>query len=474
MANESKKISELTELETLTGDEWFAVAKGNGNNKVGIEAVAGYVARQVEVEDLLSYGVEIDTAVSSPQLPRVGNLSLHRTLPVQSAMRGCLLGDDGQVVKYLDAEDWTGETRDGSLGQVMVELPRHWRKCAPTTGTKLEVRLSAFPLAGYVEVPKMYISAYEAAIDRSTAGTPKLASVRNMAADFRGGNNNAEWDGTYRTLLGRPATGTSRTNFRAYARNRNNSATAEWNCQAYEAYKAVYWFFAVEYATLDAQADYNAQPTAEGFRQGGLGDGVTTFNGTDWSNFNNNYPFVPCGHTDSLGNGTGVVAYTATNADGTVTYTFQVPRYRGIENPFGHLHKWTDGINIRISPDTGSGGDGLSKVFVCADPSKFSDTGYDGYTYVGDEARTNGYIKEEILGAGAEIIPKAVGGGSTTYFCDSHITNIPAAETLRGVLFGGYAINGAYAGLAFAYSNNAPSSTSANIGSRLCFIPETA
>lgn len=38
-----------------------------------------------------------------------------------------------------------------------------------------------------------------------------------------------------------------------------------------------------------------------------------------------------------------------------------------------------------------------------------------------------------------------------------------------GVLFGGAAIHGANAGLAFAYSTNAPSNTNANIGSHLCF-----
>ena len=67
-------------------------------------------------------------------------------------------------------------------------------------------------------------------------------------------------------------------------------------------------------------------------------------------------------------------------------------------------------------------------------------------------------------------MPSVVGGGSSTYFCDYHYTNIPTAEALRGVLFGGYANIGAYAGFAWAGSTNAPSSTIAYVGSRLCFI----
>ena len=68
-------------------------------------------------------------------------------------------------------------------------------------------------------------------------------------------------------------------------------------------------------------------------------------------------------------------------------------------------------------------------------------------------------------------MPSVVGGGSSTYFCDYHYTNIPTAEALRGVLFGGNAHYGSAAGFASAYSSGAPSYTFAYIGSRLCFIP---
>ena len=90
---------------------------------------------------------------------------------------------------------------------------------------------------------------------------------------------------------------------------------------------------------------------------------------------------------------------------------------------------------------------------------------------VGQNIRAEGYVKEVIFGEGGEIMPSVVGGGSSTYFCDYHYTNIPTAEALRGVLFGGTAYNGSIAGFAYASSNNAPSATDANFGSRLCFIP---
>ena len=86
--------------------------------------------------------------------------------------------------------------------------------------------------------------------------------------------------------------------------------------------------------------------------------------------------------------------------------------------------------------------------------------------------RQEGYVKALILGGHGEIMPLAVGGGTTSYFCDYFYTNIPASgSATRGVLFGGDANHGANAGFVCASTSNAPSYTSAYFGSRLCFYP---
>lgn len=420
-------------------------------------------------EESCAYGVEFDTTISSPTCTRIGNTDLHKSLPIQSRMRGCLLDDDGKVVEYLDPNDWTGNDRTGLRGQVMVEIPMHYRKFE-TEGTKRRVLISELPIPGYDVVPKVYVSAYEATVERSTS---KLCSVANINENYRGGNNNSSLDGQYNSFLGRPATSISRTSFRNYARKRKSGST-EWNCYTYDIHKTLFWLFVVEYATLNSQAGYNSEPTSEGYRQGGLGAGVTTWDGT-WSSFNGYYPFVPCGHTDSLGNRTGVVSYTAKNDDESISKTFDVPRYRGVENPFGHIWKWTDGCNIQVSASQENGGTGLSKAFICHNPANFQDSNYANYSHVGNIDRVDGYTKEVLFGVGGEILPKLAGGGSTTYFCDNHWTSIPTSgEALRGLLFGGHASSGADAGLAFAGSVNAPSDSYTNLGSRLCFIPSEA
>lgn len=422
------------------------------------------------------YGVKINTNVADTTLERVGRAELHASLPVQSQMRRCLLNDNGEVVTYLHATDSTktdtGATADltGASGMVMVEIPEHYRKFE-FDGSNILALISAFPLPGFHKVRKVYRSAYEATVDRTTS-TIKLASVVNTTAAFRGGNNTAVWDDTYRSLLGRPATSISLTNFRSYARNRGAAGLNDkgWNCDLYEAQLNTYWLFVIEYAQLNCQTAFTAQLTEEGYRQGGLGDGVTTLQDGKWNSFNNHNPFIPCGITNSLGNATGVVDYEMPEEYGAAL-TVHVPSYRGIENPFGHVWSWTDGILVQAQ----SNADGAKSLFYRAaddNPANFNSSNYDGYVQRGELPRSNGYVKEILCGEYGDNMPQAIGGSSTTYFADNFYTNVPASGVaLRGVFFGGNAHNGAAAGLASANTHNAPSYSSASIGSRLCFIP---
>ena len=317
----------------------------------------------------------------------------------------------------------------------------------------------------------MYRSAYEATVDRTVSATPKLASVVNTTAAFRGGNNNAAYDGTYRTFLGLPATATSLTNFRNYARNRGTAGLngAGWNGDLYAAQLATYWLYIIEYANRDSQKAFNAEPTSEGYKQGGLGDGVTTWNSSEWNTYNGYYPVIPCGVTNSLGNRTGIVEHTVSNGD-AISKTFSVPSYRGIENIFGHIWSWTDGCKCEIQSEADGG---LAKFYVCDDPAKFQDSSYNDYQQRGLLPRKEGFVKRMMIGEYGENMPTEVGGNSATYYCDYYYTNIPASGTaMRGVLFGGRASNGATAGLSYAYADDTATATSTYFGSRLCFIPE--
>lgn len=414
-----------------------------------------------DLEERYAYGVEWDTASSSPDGVRVGNMQLHRELPVQSKMRRCLLDRDGGVKEYLDNElSWGGSYLDYA---VMTEIPEHWYKLY-FNGTKFRMMLSEIPLPGYKHVDKFYISTYEARMYRtdnllcSAAGASKLSDPNSI--NFRGGDNTAEWDDTYRSLLGCPVTNLTRDQFRQAARKRGSG----WEMYTYGAHKTLFWLFAVEYATLNSQKPFNAQKDANGFAQGGLGPGPTQM--TDWTNFNNANPLIPCGYTNEFGNGSGEKAYVVKNASGGTHATLMVNRYRGIENPFGHIWKYTDGANIQVT----TGDNGLSILWTTADPSNFSDSSYVGYDKKGNICRVNGYAKNTLLGEDGDIIATEIGGSSSTYWCDYYYTNT-STNSLRLVAVGGGS-DGADAGFIRVNTSETPSGAYKHFGSRLCFFPK--
>ena len=412
------------------------------------------------------YGIEWDATVSNPKCIRIGKDDLHKSLPLQNLMRRCILNDDGKVMYYLNAndstkkEDGSAANLDGSDGQYMVELPSMYIRFE-TSGDKSRCLISDHPLPGFMQWGKDYVSAVEATVQRSTN---KLAAVVSMDADYRGCSNQSDWDGTYRSALGRPATNISLTNFRTYARNRGSM---KWNCNTYHIHRKLWWLFAVEYATFNSQGAYNAELDVNGYRQGGLGDGVTTIDGTKWNAFNSYFPFVPCGITNSCGNHTGIVSYTMPAEYDANTKLVSVPSYRGVENPFGHIWKWTDGCKCILQSEADGG---KSLFYVCDDESYFTSSGITDYELRGEIPRQSGFVKAIIVGEHGEIMPSSIGAGSTTYLCDYFYTNIPSSGTSeRGVLFGGYADAGAMAGFVFAGTHHAASSAYATIGSRLCF-----
>ena len=414
-----------------------------------------------DLEERYAYGVEWDTASSSPDGVRVGNIQLHRELPIQSKMRRCLLDRDGAVKEYLDNElSWGGSYLNYA---VMTEIPEHWYKLY-FNGTKFRMMLSEIPLPGYKHVDKFYISTYEARMYRtdnllcSAAGASKLSDPNSI--NFRGGDNTAEWDDTYRSLLGCPVTNLTRDQFRQAARKRGSG----WEMYTYGAHKTLFWLFAVEYATLNSQKPFNAQKDANGFAQGGLGPGPTQM--TDWTNFNNANPLIPCGYTNEFGNGSGEKAYVVKNASGGTHATLMVNRYRGIENPFGHIWKYTDGANIQVT----TGDAGLSILWTTDDPSNFSDTSYTGYDKKGNICRTSGYAKKVLLGEDGDIIATEIGGSSSTYWCDYYYTNT-STNSLRLVAVGGGS-DGADAGFIRVNTSETPSGAYKHFGSRLCFFPK--
>ena len=65
----------------------------------------------IDLLDILTYGVSWKPNVGDPDLTRIGNPILHRTLPIQSGIKGCIAQcktDSGkpQIMYWLDENDW--------------------------------------------------------------------------------------------------------------------------------------------------------------------------------------------------------------------------------------------------------------------------------------------------------------------------------------------------------------------------------
>lgn len=367
--NDKVGLTEGNEMPDLSSTNYLASSPSAISAAVTLDEEIGKLSRN---ENELWYGVKFDLAnSSSPDGVRTGNMEMHRTLPIQSKMRGCTISNTDNTKKYLKANDWT-KWEDGTTSsqdssgvgvEAFVEIPEHYRLLIATPDNTVEIRMSEYNLPGYTKVEKKYIGAYEGSVNLDSSSHNNLlrTQVRNTA----------------------PIVSKTRTELQTMARN--NNRTNNWNIYTYDAHRDLTWLFVVEYATLNSQKAFNANLTAEGYHQGGLGNGLTS--GTVTVNGAITYSFVPCGITNSLGNGTGIIEYTHTNtnAEGgsTGTKTFNVPRYRGIENPFGHV--WKNVIDVVVAGTDNS-------VYICKDYTKFG-------TFEGGTNPT----AEQLIAAGYEL-----------------------------------------------------------------------
>ena len=391
------------------------------------------------------YGVSFPIEPQSTLLTRTGYMPWHKELPIHSKMKSCTITSDG-TVKYLNATDRTkyedGTDRDMTLN-TMVEIPEFWYKCMRDDTT---VYLNLYPADPHIpeaeHVEKFYISAYEA------------SNVDNVLKSINNGSIT-------------PVVNINRTTMQSRARA-NNSSTTNWNMYTYRAHRILTVLYLVEYACTNSQKAFNAELTAEGYHQGGLGDGVTTgnikVNGVDtWS-------CVPCGSTDEHGNFTGItpVTVTSTDAEGTATQkTYSVPTYRGIENPFGHVWKNCIDTLVHFNVQTNK-----NDVYINTDLSTFGSTNISDYDYQCSTTITEGYKKKLVYNAAFDILPpidEAFGGSTTTYWCDYNWTNNSTTDRLT--LISGSAGAGTLAGLLYVTSDAGLGHASAHVGTRLIYIP---
>lgn len=338
-----------------------------------------------------------------------------------SEMKRCNLADDLTVNAYYgDA----GYVEDGSNGQVMVEIPQFWLKketYIDSNGDKIhEWYISEFPRSGYKLHPtfintrqnliysKVYMSAYEGTIyDDSSGSYVGDGVVFDYTNDILASVSGLQ-----------PISGNSDSLTISQARQLASNRGTGWTQQDILTLSAVQLLYLVEFA------DFKSQDV--------LSYGILNLDSGSGNHSQNT------GHTSTLGNQSGEVILSSLENGATGASETYPMSYRGIENFYGNMWKFIDGILI---VDDG--------IYIEDDMDNFSDSHTDYKFIPFDVNLDDGYISDfESQEDSDELFyPSKSTGGSTTYVGDYYYAH-DAGETnilLSGGAWFGSALGGAFA-----------------------------
>ena len=401
------------------------------------------------------YGVQWSETSSNPDCSRIGNMDMHRSLPIQSMMKPFAFQQQRKykdqyvplqedfVHSYYNHDTNASGEQVSSVNNIMIRIPEFWYTDDYSPDTKIH-RLKICPHAkpGWNHHREAFVSAYE--LCETSLNSGKVCSTKNLI----------------------PLVGRTRTILRNAARSIGFEGESKWNIYTYEEHRAICHLFLVEYATRNSQKAVNTSLTLEGFRQGGLGSGCTT--GTATINGAQTWSFIPTGSSDSLGSGSGEVTVTIQQTDSsganTTTITRKCNRYRGIENPFGHVWKHTDDV-ISVYDE------GSRTWYKSMKPDQFSTNKNASYKPLCNSTMVSAGFKTEIKATPTcDFFAMSVSGGSeNTYWCDYNWDNTDTTE--HCLLIGGNSDDGGMAGLFALHSANGVGTSNAAIGSRLTYLP---
>ena len=206
---------------------------------------------------------------------------------------------------------------------------------------------------------------------------------------------------------------------RTTARSNAKKNGDKWHLYDFATYCAIIFLYVVEFADWDCQSK--------------IGRGYVNCNRAFGS-----------GSTDIMTYHTGRESGT----DGAAAV-----QYRWLENLWGNLGQWVDGINISHGA-----------AFCCTDPSKYEDDTADGYTNIGELPNSDGFITDLTVTNNGLLIPKAVGGSETTYIPD-YVSGNPRGWCALYV--GGYWLDKSRAGLLCFNANFVALGSDTNVSARL-------
>ena len=398
-------------------------------------------------------------------------------LRAYNMMGRCNVSDDGTITAYYGD---TSYTEDGSNGQVMVYIPKFYYKVNITdkqlvdsnnpdygydiheaTYSISDIQLDGYKLhpafinAAGNEVDYVLCSAFEGSTYDTSASAYNTTDAQTVDFTASTGDLLASIgyvDNSGTTVHVKPASGLTqqltRPNSMKIAKNRGTG----WYALTFKLTSAIQMLITVEYGC-------NSQTA--------IANGVVGI--TDNTSYNcSSY----VGST--VGNTTGRAASTINETGGTeTTYTGATTtsaNYRGIENMWGNIWKWVDGVNIY-----GNGSQRGGVPYVCTDMN-FADTNTSNYESVGfTVANADGYVK--YFGWGNDtydwvFMPSTTGNGAgTSTSVGDYLYKTTNLNGYRAALLGGGWHLSSFAGVFSWFLYGAASYRARAIGARLMYIP---
>lgn len=423
-----KDIAQADIVQGATPQDNFMIEVGGSIRRIAIEKMKEVMT----TDDTMNlrqnaWGIKCTQNLSSQNWEVVGNQALLNEYI--SRIGRYLVTNDGKAVK-LSATDSSkyadGTAVDETKGHIMVIAPKLYYvgKKDSTTGVTT-AWFSMEPIGGDCfgncnNGEHICIGAYEGAID-GTAYVSKSGKVST-----RSKNINQFW--TAAQVNGK-----------------------SWGIVDYNHAQWLLWMGVCKYGSPNIQAK--------------LGYGLCGESGnSDWAKFAD----LPTGATKGYGDACCSIPVASAGGVTAVANTCHVSLF-GVENWWGKIWQFIQGIYCGSSANASQNG---SEVYLYAGnrmPTSTELTTHPAGTYRQLQrltSPTEGYIKELILGEKLDILAKALGGGSTSYWGDYSWQN----TTGQVLLWGGPATNGSRCGLAYAGSNYAWSISISYIGSRLAYF----
>ena len=369
-------------------------------------------SRMIDIESLTSvFGVSWDSSQPSTALTRLTKANDPNKLvtvdittePVPAVGTGSGSSPFDSYMPWMGMEevdiDASGRVypanRTSPSSATCVKIPQFYYK-VEKSGNIFRYYVADGPIDGFSLHPgsESYVARYEGYLVNKSGGQA-LCSYSNTPAK----------------------TGLTRAEFRNYAKNFASNAQL-YDFAAWCAYDLLYL---VEYADWDSQKK--------------IGPGIV-----------NDTAAHKTGETDAMVYHTG----RANSGDNSAV------QYRGIENPWGNVWEWVDGINVNnYSP------------CICTDPTKYADDTTTNYTVAGVPLGGSGSTKT--LGISTNLpwayLPREPGGSETTYIPDS----MNSSSEWKVLMVGGSRGNSSAAGLFCFHAGNSSSSSGVSIGTRLQF-----